>query len=151
MKKITFTETIHAPREHVFDTMLGINDVGTYKQWTSVFDPTSTYEGNWAKGEKMYFIATDDEGNRRGLISEIAEFTPGEFVSIRHYGLLKDGKEITEGEEVESWAGILENYGVKEENGITTVTIELDADENYMEYYESTWPKSLKKLNEISE
>lgn len=43
-------------------------------------------------------------------------------------------KEITSGEHVESWARSLENYSFEENNGITTVTIETDSPENYVDY-----------------
>ena len=35
---------------------------------------------------KIMFVGTDEQGKRGGMISEIAENKPGEFVSIRHLG-----------------------------------------------------------------
>ena len=42
--------------------MLGINSISTYKEWTSLFNPTSTYEGSWDKGSKMLFVGVDEKG-----------------------------------------------------------------------------------------
>ena len=126
MKRIGFKEHIKAPAGKVYTTMLGIDSTDTYNQWTSVFDPTSTYEGSWEKGSKMYFIGTDKNGDKAGMISIIDEHTPGEYVSIRHIGMLKGGQEIMSGDEIDPWKNGLENYRFEEAEGETTVTIELE-------------------------
>lgn len=151
MKKLHYTKTIKAPAQKVFDTMLGIGTKKTYEQWTAEFNPTSTYEGRWEKGAKMYFVGTDANGKRGGMISEIADLIPGKFVSIRHYGMLDGDTEITEGEAVEKWAGSLENYTISEQNGITTVAVAIDMAEDYQDYFNTTWPKALQKLKELAE
>ena len=151
MKKIEFMEQINASSKKVYKTMLGLNNKATYENWTAEFNPTSTYEGKWNKGEKIYFVGTDENGKRGGMVSEIAENLPFKFVSIKHYGILDGESEITSGEQVESWAGGLENYSFEEKNGVTTVKVEMDADENYVDYFSETWPKALKKLKEIAE
>ena len=51
MEKMHFEQTINAPAEKVYDTMLGTKNINTYEQWTAEFNPTSTYEGEWQKGE----------------------------------------------------------------------------------------------------
>ena len=151
MKKIKFSTKVNASSQKVYETMLGINNKNTYEQWTAEFNPTSTYEGSWKKGEKMCFVGTDENGKKGGMISEIAENIPSKFVSIRHYGILDGDHEITSGEQVEKWAGSLENYSLTENNGVTTVEVELDTDDNYADYFNNTWPKALNKLKEISE
>ncbi len=85
------------------------------------------------------------------MIAEIAENIPNKFVSIRSYGILKGETEITTGEEVEKWAGGLENYSFEERNEITTVTVEIDIIEEYMDYFNTTYPKALSKLKELLE
>ena len=103
MKKLQFNISIHAPVSAVYNIMLGISSKSTYEQWTAMFNPTSTYEGNWEKGSKMLFIGVDEKGEKGGIVSKIAENIPHQFVSIQHYGLVNAGKEITEGAEVEKW------------------------------------------------
>lgn len=151
MKKLQFKKDISASREKVYNTMLGISNVETYQQWTSEFNPTSTYIGSWEKGSKIYFIGTDENGKKGGMVSEIADNIPFRFVSIRHYGILDGENEITDGAEVEKWAGGLENYSFEENNGVTTVTVEVDAMEDYIEFFNKTFPKALDKLKEIVE
>ena len=151
MKKIEFKEHIKASPKIVYETMLGLDDITTYEQWTAKFNPTSTYEGSWKKGEKMYFTGTDENGKRGGMISEIAENKPYEFVSIRHYGILDGDNEITSGEQVDNWAGSLENYSFQESNGITTVKVEMDTMDDYIDYFKESWPKALNILKKIAE
>ena len=129
MQKLQFKKDIKASAEKVYNIMLGIDKIETYNQWTSEFNPTSTYEGSWEKGSKIYFIGTEDDGKKGGMVSEIADNIPSRFVSIRHYGFLDGENEITEGDEVEKWAGGLENYSFRENNGVTTVTVDIDVTE----------------------
>jgi hypothetical protein len=151
MKKLQFKVSVNAPVHKAYDCMLGISNKSTYEQWTAMFNPTSTYEGSWNKGDKIRFVGTDEKGEKSGIMSEIAENIPNKFVSIRHYGLLTAGKEITAGPEVEKWAGGLENYSFEENNGITIVTVELDTTDDFVEYMNEHYPKALNKLKEICE
>jgi hypothetical protein len=84
------------------------------------------------------------------MVSEIAENIPGKFVSIKHIGLLVAGKEITEGHEVEKWTGGFENYSFEESNGITTVNVELDTTEDFVNYMKESYPKALEKLKDVN-
>lgn len=151
MKKLQFKIDINAPIAKVYNTMLGLDNKVTYEVWTAEFNPTSTYEGSWEKGAKILFIGTGEDGEKGGMVSEIAENIPNRFVSIRSYGILKGDTEITEGEEIENWVGGLENYTFEENNGITTVTVDIDMTEDYVDYFNETYPKALNKLKSIVE
>ena len=151
MKKVQFKTEINAPITKVYITMLGLDNKATYEAWTAEFNPTSTFEGSWEKGSKILFIGTGEDGEKGGMVAEIAENIPNKFVSIRHYGILKGDTEITSGEEVEKWAGELENYWFEEHNGITSVTVEVGVSDEYMDYFQTTYPKALQKLKEITE
>ncbi|MBK8952806.1 MAG: SRPBCC domain-containing protein [Chitinophagaceae bacterium] len=151
MKKLQFKININAPVSRVYDIMLGISSKSTYEQWTYLFNPTSTYEGSWDRGNKILFVGADEKGEKGGMVSGIAENAPNRFVSIQHYGLVKAGKEITEGPEVEKWANGFENYSFEENNGTTTVTVDLDITEDFLDYMNQAYPKALGKLKEICE
>jgi hypothetical protein len=151
MKRVQFIVKINAPKNKVYDLMLGISKKLTYEQWTALFNPTSSYEGNWNKGSKMLFVGTDENGEKGGLVSEIMENIINQFISIRHYGLVKANEEITEGTEVEKWANGFENYTFEENNETTTVTVDLDTTEDFLDYMNETYPKALEKLKEICE
>ena len=151
MKKLQFKISIKAPVTRVYDFMLGLNSKATYELWTSVFNPTSTWEGSWEKGNKMLFVGVDEQGEKGGMVSRIAENIPNRFVSVQHYGLVKGDKEITEGPEVEKWANGFENYTFEENKDTTTVTVDLDATEDFLDYMNQTYPKALDKLKELCE
>jgi 4-hydroxy-3-methylbut-2-enyl diphosphate reductase IspH len=151
MKKLQFIISIHAPVTKTYDYMLGITHKSTYEQWTSVFNPTSTYEGNWEQGSKILFVGVDEHGEKGGMVSRIVENKPNQFVSIQHQGLLKAGMEITEGPEVDQWANGFENYTFNENNGTTTVTVDLDTAADFVDYMKQTYPNALNKLKEICE
>ena len=143
--------SIQAPVAKVYDMMLGISNIATYEQWTFLFNPTSTYEGNWEKGSKILFIGVDEKGEKGGMVSRIAENLVNRFVSIQHYGLLKGDVEVTEGEDVEKWANGFENYTFEDNNGSTTVIVNLDTVEDFLDYMNEHYPMALEKLKEICE
>ena len=116
-----------------------------------MLNPTSTYEGSWNKGSKILFVGVDEKGEKGGIVSKIADNIPNQFVSIQHYGLVKGDQEITEGPEVEKWANGFENYHFAENNGITTVTVELDTTEDFVGYMNEKYPKALNRLKELCE
>jgi hypothetical protein len=151
MKTLQFSTTIQAPAITVYRAMLGLDDISTYQQWTSVYNPTSTYRGSWDKGSKIQFIGTSEDGTTGGMVSQIVDNIPGQFVSIRHIGIVSGDQEITSGPEVEAWAGGLENYTFEEYAGITTVTIALDTAPEFESYFSEASPKSLELLKELVE
>lgn len=151
MQRLQFTSVINAPAQKVYETMLGLKDKSAYEHWTSAFNPTSTYEGTWDKGSKILFVGVDENGKKGGMVSEIVAHEPAKFVSIRHYGFLDGDIEVTTGEQVEKWAGGHENYSYQENNGITTVTVDIDTLDEYLDYFNSTYPVALDKLKALSE
>jgi hypothetical protein len=151
MKKIQFNIVINASAAKVYDFMLGISDKKTYEHWTSTFNPTSSYSGGWVVGGKMLFTGEDDNGEAGGMVSEIEDVKLNKFVSIRHCGILKNGKEVTSGPDVEGWVGCYENYYFEEENGATKLTVKLDIVDEFTDYMNQMYPKALSKLKEICE
>lgn len=151
MKKLQFKVSISAPASKVYDMMLGLSSKSTYEQWTALFNPTSTFEGNWEKGSKILFIGVDEKGEKGGLVSKIVDNITNQFVSIQHYGLFKADKEITEGPDVEKWANGFENYSFEESNGTTLLMVDLDTTEDFINFMNDTYPKALEKLKEICE
>lgn len=149
MQKIHQTIFINAPREKVWDVMLAD---ATYREWTAAFHPGSYFRGAWETGAKMLFLGPNPEtGGEGGMVSQIAEARRPEFVSIEHLGLYGDGKEITEGPEVEGWKGAFENYTFAEKDGGTELAIDLDIKEDFVEFMQKAWGEALAKLKELAE
>lgn len=150
MNKLNFTIDINAPKQRVWEVMLGD---ATYRQWTAAFHEGSYFEGNWAKGSNMRFLAMDD-GKLSGMASRIVESIPYEYISIEHLGEIMDGELDDTSEGAKQWAGAHENYTFTENSGVTTVLVELegiDVSDEMNNMFEGMWPKALAKLKEIAE
>jgi hypothetical protein len=150
MEKIHETILINAPREKVWNVMLGD---ATYRDWTSVFNPGgSYYEGDWSEGSVMKFIGPDPEtGESGGMLSRVKENRKPEFISLEHYGIIKNGVEDTTSEEVKKWVPAFENYTLNEKDGGTEVVVDVDTEKDYLSLFEGMWPKALARLKELAE
>lgn len=149
-EKMHYEIVINAPVKKVWDTML---EQETYKAWTSVFEPTSCYEGSWEKGSKMKFISSS---NGSGMISEIVENIPYKYVSVQHLGEIHNGVEDTTSEQVKKWLPAFENYTFSEKEGGTLLVVDMELGSSpesiaMKEMFEGLWPKALIKLKEICE
>ncbi len=144
MKKLQFTTLIQAAPGQVWDTMLG---PVTYRIWTAAFTEGSYFEGTWAKGERMRFLAPG--GN--GMVSEIAECRPHAFLSIKHLGEIKGGVEDTESEAVRSWTPCFETYTFTPLGSATELTVDMDMAESFEAYMAGVWPKALSLLKALCE
>mgnify|MGYP001286560871 CR=1 FL=1 len=151
MKKLSFSIFVNAGSDDVCTYMLGLTDKSTYEQWTSVFNPTSTFEGSWDKGSKMYFTGTDENGKRGGMISRIDEHIPDRFVSIVHFGILDGDIEILDGPQVDQWAGGREEYRFEQQENNTLLTVTIDVNEDHISYFNETYPAALNKLKTLIE
>lgn len=153
MQKLHFSTKINAPSSKVWDTMF---EKETYTEWTKPFSPTPTstgrYEGDWSKGSKILFIGSDpDTGEEGGMVSRIADNVKHKFMSIEHVGILKEGKEVTSGPEIEMWVPAFENYTFTETDGVTQVDVDVDSADEFVEFFNTAWPKGLSKLKEMAE
>ena len=143
-----FEITIDCEPESVYKTMF---DEQKYKEWTSVFNPTSRFKGLWEKGSKILFLGKDEDGNTGGMVSRIRENIANKFISIEHLGIIQNDREITSGPEAESWSGSLENYSFIAQNGRTILAVDIDSNQEFKSYFSETWPKALDKLRSLSE
>ena len=152
MKKLQFSTTINAPKEKVWNAMLG-ND--SYPKWTDVFSPGSHYVGDWNTGSKILFLGPSETGGTGGMVSRIKESRLHEHVSIEILGFVENGIEDTTSEAAKGWAGSFENYTFKENNGTTDVLVELLGSDSAIgdisEMFGEIWPKALQKLKKLAE
>ncbi|HEX9252250.1 MAG TPA: SRPBCC domain-containing protein [Ignavibacteriaceae bacterium] len=148
MQKLKFSIEINAPKEKVWDTML---DDKTYRQWTEPFSPGCYYEGDWNKGSKILFLATDQEGKIGGMVSRIKDNIKHEYISIEHLGMVQDGVEDTTSDAVKPWAGLLENYAFKSDGSRTELLVHINVNDDFKDMFDDMWPKALRKLKELAE
>ena len=144
MEKKQFKIEISAPREKVWKILWGDK---TYPAWTSVLTKGSRAETNWEEGSKVLFV----DGKGEGMVSTIAQKIPNEFMSFKHLGMVKNGVEDLNSEQVKDWAGALENYRLKTLDGKTELVVDMDMTEEFKDYFINTWPKALDKVKELAE
>lgn len=144
MKQLTFNTTIHAPREVVWNTMI---DPQSYREWTRPFCEGSYFEGAWDEGATIRFLSPSGDG----MVSTIARNQPHEFISIKHLGVIANGKDDTTSEAATAWAPAFENYRFEAVGGGTQLTITQDIQEDYVAMMEATWPKALAALKALCE
>jgi len=149
MKKINLETVINASREKVWDAI--VNE-SKYKRWTSAFGETSHFEGGWNKGDKIRFLAINEKGEKEGMVSEIAESTYPEYISIKHLGYIVNGMDDTTSEEIRKWAPAFENYTLETVGEDKTLfKLEMDCIDEYYDMMMDLWPNALDKLKEVSE
>jgi len=140
MEKIEFKKEVKASAEKVWDILLGKD---TYPKWTSVFAEGSSVETDWKKGSNAIF----GDGTGNGMVSRIEENIPFKFLSIKHLGEIKDGKEDLD----KNWGDAYENYTLTEKDGHTILDIELNISNDWKDYMNDTWPKALALVKELAE
>ena len=126
-------------------------DQETYREWTTAFGGTSSYEGGWATGDTIRFVGADEDGNDMGMIGFIDVSRPEEFVSIEYTGMVINGVDDFSSDAAKSVVGTHENYTFIEKGGRTTLNIDIDVDDDWEASFNETWPVALEKLKTISE
>jgi uncharacterized protein YndB with AHSA1/START domain len=145
MEKLQYQIEIAASAKKVWNTML---EKETYNQWVAKSWPNSFYEGNWKKGEKIKFIGPDGSGT----LAEIVELKPYEHVLARHIAILqKGGGEDRTSEMAKGWVGIIEEYRLRETNGKTILTVNIETPSEWRAMFDEGWPGALEELKEIAE
>lgn len=96
VKRIQFSEVIAAPPSRVFALMTGAE---SYRLWTSAFLEGSYFEGSWSPGARIRFLSPSGDG----MVAEIAENRPDEYISTRHLGFIANGVEDTRSDAVRAW------------------------------------------------
>ena len=72
-------------------------------------------------------------------------------MSFKHLGEVKDGVEDTESDAIKSWACAFENYTLKEVDGGTELSVDMDIDTAYKETFEKMFPNALAQVKIITE
>lgn len=113
-----------------------------YEDWTSAFAEGSTYDGSWDLGSRMRFLSPEGDG----VVSEIAECRPHQFVSVRHLGIVAKGVEDYDSEAVRAWAPAYENYTFRADGDGTDLIVDLDISAADAPRMDEMWAKGLERL-----
>lgn len=144
MKTLTFELTIAASPARVWDAML---QPESYKAWTAAFCEGSHFTGSWEQGAAIHFLSPTGDG----MVAEIAENRPHEYVSIRHLGVIENGTVDTTSDKVRAWAPAYENYRFAAVPGGCHLTVTLDTAPEYEQFMIDTYPKALALLKQLCE
>ena len=141
MKELQFTIEINAPKEKVWDTMWQDE---VFRQWAGLIDPGTYMVGDLAVGNEVQFIS----GNGYGVTSLVEKLSDGEYLLLRHSA---DTQDVGERERDKQWTGGKEEYTLTETDGITTLTIAFDVPPELEEIMNTSYPKAMGKLKELTE
>ncbi|WP_136667112.1 SRPBCC domain-containing protein [Flavobacterium sp. H122] len=144
MKQIQFQVEINAPAKNAWDALW---EDDNYRKWTSAFCEGSYAVSDWQKGGKIHFLTPTGEG----MYSTITELIPYEKMFFTHHGEIKNNEEQPITKETKSWSGARENYSLSENNGTTTIKVEMDIVESHAAYFEDAFPKGLAIVKQIAE
>jgi uncharacterized protein YndB with AHSA1/START domain len=144
VKRLQFSIDIRASRQTVWQTMLAHD---SYRLWTAEFAEGSYYEGVLEPGARLRFLVPSGHG----MVSEVAECRPPEFLSLRHLGYVRDGVEDTESEMVRAWAPALEHYSLSYAGLSTHLRIDIEVTPEFEDYMTKVWPAALARLKRLCE
>jgi hypothetical protein len=80
------------------------------------------------------------------MYSIIETNLPFKQMSFKHLEQIKNGIKTTV-----DWADSIENYFLKESNGVTELKMEMDVKEEFEKYFIETFPKALELIKQISQ
>jgi len=144
VQKLNFTIDIQANKERVWETLWNEE---TYPQWTKAFCEGSYAVSDWKEGSKVHFLAPDGQG----MYSLIEKLVKNEFISFKHIGVLKDKIEQPLDEETKKWSDCYENYRLTETENKTSLSVEVDALEQYLDFFKDKFPIALQNVKELAE
>jgi len=144
IKKIIFTQEINASAETVWNLMW---DKKVYIDWTSPFCEGSYYTGEIELGSRIHFMTPSGQG----MYGDVFYLIPNKFIIFKHIGNVLNFNEMPLDAETEKWTGSFETYKLDEVDGTTTLIVEVDCVEQYVNYMNEKFPLALQELKKISE
>jgi hypothetical protein len=139
MTTLHFKTQIDAPKEKVWQKLW--SDEG-YRKWASVFMEGCYAESDWNEGSKIKFLGPKGDG----MSSIIKTRVENREMIFEHKGEIRNGVE-----ETSDWNGALERYFLQDNNGGTELKVELQTTDDFKDYFNTTFPKALDVVKEISE
>ena len=143
MKTIKKSIEITAPKESVWAVLM---EDSYNRDWMSHFSPGSHPETDWIVGHKVVYKDDSDFG----IVGEIEEKRPYEYLSIVYSHMIMNGVEDTESAESKSVKGNHETYTLTERNGNTVLEITSDMDDKYYDEMSLAWESALQRISELS-
>jgi hypothetical protein len=142
MQKQQFSIEIKAPRERVWNTLW---EDKTFRIWGSIIDEGLYMVGEIGEGNKVQFISSV---SGYGVTSLVEKLVPKEYLLFRQMADTIDSGE--RGREKE-WTGGTESYWLAENDGVTTLTLDIDVPPGQEETFKNRFPKALERVKTLAE
>ncbi len=142
MQKQQFSIEIKAPRERVWNTLW---EDKTFRNWGNIIDEGQYMVGEIKEGNEVQFISSV---SGYGVTSLVEKLTLNEFVSFRQ---IADTKDSGEREREKEWTGGTESYSLAENDGVTTLTVDIDVPPGQEETFKVRFPKALERVKILAE
>lgn len=138
MPLLNFETEINATPEKVWDTLW---QEEFFKAWAPTLN-SSYYEGNFQQDSKIYFFGED----RNGMYSFVEKNIPEKEMKFQHLGWIIDGEESPQ-----NWKNSWETYLLEESPSGTQLKIEVNALDEFADFFSSNYPKMIQKVKELAE
>lgn len=138
MPLLNFETEINATPEKVWDTLW---QEESFIAWAPTLD-SSYYEGNFQQDSKIYFFGED----RNGMYSFVEKNIPEKEMKFQHLGWIIDGEESPQ-----NWENSWETYLLEESPNGTQLKIEVNALDEFADFFSSNYPKMIQKVKELAE
>lgn len=140
MKRLEFSIPINATKEKVWEALWKDEN---YRNWCAVFHEGSHYKSDLQEGSEILFLGPNGDG----MYAIVEKVVPFEKMYFLHKGEFKDGEKQAEtyGENA------IERYDLTEKDGKISLSVTMNAPEEYIPYFTSTFPPALEKVKEIAE
>lgn len=140
MKQLEFSIEINASKEKVWNILW---EDQSYRDWTSRFIPGSYYEGELKEGNDILFLSP----GKHGLFAKVEKVIPFQSMHFVHFGLVIDG--ISQPKTFNE--GAIEHYDLFESELGTKITVSLRTEEEYIDYFNNSFPRALNAVKQLSE
>lgn len=141
MKELQFSVVIHAPTQHVWDTMWQDEN---FRQWAGLIDPGTHMVGELLEGNEVQFIS----GNGYGVTSLVDSVKNGEYLLLKHSA---DTQDAGIQERDKQWTGGKEEYTLTEKGDTTILTIVFDSPVELEAIMNDSYPTAMARIKELSE
>lgn len=135
MKQLEFETEINAAPEKVWETMWSAENYG---KWT----PGHRYEGNWETGSEMRFFDKDNNG----MYNRVETHIPNRELKMKHLGWIMAGKL-----DPQNWTDSEVTYFFEPTENGTLLKTEINALDEFVEFYNNYIPNIFTKIKELSE
>ena len=142
MKELQFSIDIQATNDVVWDTLWQDE---TFREWASIIDPETYMVGELKEGNEVQFISAH---GGYGVTSLVEALIPNEFLLLRHSA---DTQASGTREREKEWTGGKEAYSLKENDGITTLTVTFDVPEEMESMFKDSYPRALERIKQLAE